>query len=276
MIRLDAAFIRQVAKKKLPFSLSLILLKQAWYELRFKLRKHLSFRKRINREATAAYALMEPGEFEWINARQQWANWRTIPKMLSGKFPNEPITAVDLCCGTGHSTQVLAYYLPRRSRIIGLEFSPVFVSAARRRRYLDRSGAIAHVSFRAQSVLEAFRDAEGRVIGSGTVDLVNSSGAVGCHFTEPDTVLLAAEVFRVLRPGGIASIDSGAAGTSMAALIRIFESFGFVALDVHKSCLLDPYRQVSLRKPELFGVQAGLTRCLADPPGAPAAPSLFS
>ena len=59
--------------------------------------------------ARQAYQRMTITEFMRINARQAWANWRTISLNLHGQLPiDRPLTVIDLCCGMGDSTGVLA------------------------------------------------------------------------------------------------------------------------------------------------------------------------
>jgi SAM-dependent methyltransferase len=158
------------------------------------------------------------------------------------------VRTVDLCCGTGQSTQVLAYYLAPGSEILGLEYNPRFVAMARARAYRTREGGPAHVAFHAQSVLEPFRDEGGVPLADQSVDIVNSSGAVGCHFEPGTTARLASEVDRVLRPGGLALIDSGRNGTSEPDVRAIFGERGFDVLHRSRSCAFDRYRQVCFRK----------------------------
>src|SRR4051812_1899519 len=245
----DRKFIRRSARQRLrSTNLAEIFLRQAYSELRFVLRHKVTFRKRHNREACQAYRVMGSGEFEAINARQQWANWRLIPKNLSGHLPLEPVNAIDLCCGTGHSTEVLGWYLPKGSRILGIDYSPAFVEKARARMYTHFEGDPVDVQFRVQSVLETFIGPDGNMVPNESVDLVNSCGAVGCHFDRDATALLAAEVARVLKPGGLAAIDSGAAGTPKTLLVSVFQAAGFRVSHARKSVFLDPYTQVCFRK----------------------------
>src|SRR6185295_16042337 len=156
----DRKFIRRSARQRLSSTnLAEIFLRQAYSELRFVLRNKVTFRKRMNRDACKAYHVMGSGEFESINARQQWANWRLIPKNLSGHIPLEPLSAIDLCCGTGHSTEVLSWYLPPGSKILGIDYSAAFIEKARARFYQHSEGGAMDVKFRVQSVLETFLDA---------------------------------------------------------------------------------------------------------------------
>jgi SAM-dependent methyltransferase len=241
----DRKFITRSARARLrSTNLAEIFVRQAVSEIRFILRNRVTFRKRRNPEACKAYRVMGSREFEAINARQQWANWRLIPKNLSGHVPASPLTAIDLCCGTGQSTEVLSWYLPVGSKILGIEYNPVFVGEALARAYQHSTGAPVDVRFSTQSVLETFCDPEGTRLPDASVDLVNSCGAVGCHFDREATEALACEVSRVLRSGGLAAIDSGAAGTPKRELVAIFEAAGFRVSHARKSIFLDPYTQV--------------------------------
>lgn len=241
--------IRSIAKQRLGYSgLAEILWIQARAEAAFLLQKRETFRSRKNDRACHAYERMGAEEFELINARQRWANWRTIPRNLHGLLEDRPVFAMDLCCGSGDSTEVLACYLPKGSRLLGLDFSAAFIERARRKRYAHRSGVPTETQFTVQSVLETFRDAKGEALPSGTVDVVNASGAVGCHFDEAASTKLAQEVSRVLKPGGLAMIDSGLPGTSTSLLVRIFKEQGFEMQRKTRSCLLDPYTQVCFVK----------------------------
>jgi len=244
----DARVPLEAHRQDSPLALLRILLRQACHEVRLHRLRHIRFRSRHNDEACRAYEAMEPWEFEGVNARQAWANWRTIRRNLDRRAPGGPMRAVDLCCGTGQSTEVLAYYLPPGSQILGLEYCPRFVSVARARTYLSRDGRPADVSFRAQSVLDTFHDSGGAALADLSIDLVNSSGAVGCHFDSSATARLAAEIDRVLRPGGLALIDSGRSGTPEPELLAIFLGRGFSAVHRARSCAFDRYQQVCFRK----------------------------
>ena len=71
----------------------------------------------------ASYSRMARDDFEGINARQNWVNWRIIPRAMSGLVPTRPLTIVDLGCGIGSSTSVLAFYSPQGSHILAYEIS---------------------------------------------------------------------------------------------------------------------------------------------------------
>ncbi len=243
--------IRRIARARGPAqSLPGIVLRQAATEYRLWLVRKVNFRHRDNHAAVSAYCAMDGDDFRGINARQSWSNWRTIPRNLSGRLPNRPLRVVDLCCGIGESTEVLACYAAPGSWLLGLEYSPRFVAIARARARTirDDRGQSADVHFVAQSVLETFRDEDGRPLADASVDLVNASGAVGCHFDRAATAVLAREVARVLVPGGPATIDSGSSGTSSADLRALFAEQGMERIGDAHSCVFDRYRQLCLRK----------------------------
>jgi SAM-dependent methyltransferase len=245
------ATLRKIANERLEgMSLVGIVLRQATTERLLKYLRGVNFRRNENAEATRAYRAMSIQEFEGINARQRWANWRTLPRNLSGRIPDRPLRVVDICCGIGHSTEVLACYLPVGSRILGLEFNPDFVQMARSRdgRYVHRSGVPIEARFASQSVLETFRDENGTEVPAGSVDLVNCCGAVGVHFKPEATRVLAREIARVLSPAGIATIDSGPYGTTTDELTGIFGELGFKPLHSARSCFVDYSVQVCFRR----------------------------
>lgn len=248
-VKFTDQLIRKIAQQRLKNNnIAKLFFVQTCSEWRLLLLKQVNFRRRQNKKACKAYCEMTIGEFELINARQQWANWRTIPRNLSGCLPNHPIRAIDLCCGTGQSTEVLSCYLPLGSKILGLEFNPEFVKKAQSKTYLHRTGKLSSVAFRAQSVLEPFHDDRGNLIDDGSIDLVNSSGAVGSHFDIQATQNLAHEIARVTRLGGLATIDCGLPGTDKNQVTKIFKNSGFIMLHSAKSCFFEPFSQVCFQR----------------------------
>lgn len=244
----STAGIGRVARARVKEGIVRIVLRQAWAELLVTFGRDVHFRRSENAQAVRAYCAMTQAEFDGINARQRWANWRTIPRNLRGRLPPTPCRAVDLCSGTGDSAEVLAHYLPSGSEILGLEYNPEFVRKARVRRYRDADGRPVKASFRAQSVLETFRDERGEPLEAASVDLVNSCGSLGLHFDAAGIERLAAEVARVLKPGGLAALDSGARGVGRREMARIFRRFGFEEVGSARSCPFDRYTQVCFRR----------------------------
>ncbi len=89
-------------------------------------------------------------------------------------------------------------------------------------------------------MLDPLRDEAREPVPDASVDVVNSSGAVGCHFEAKATAVLAAEVDRVLRPGGLALIDCGPDGTRPPELRAIFHALGLRAIHRARSCVVRP------------------------------------
>lgn len=249
MLEIDEKTVLEVAARSFSnTSLAKIVVRQALTEHWLKLGRHVNFRHRENQAACDAYSAMSIKEFDGINARQNWANWRTVPRNLSRSVPNRPLKAVDLCCGIGHSTEVLAHYLPFGSEILGLEYNPKFVEVARTRQYYSASGHAVKVAFRHQSVLEKFRGVDGSILEDESIDLANCCGAVGHHFDPKATAQLAAELERVIRVGGVAMLDSGKSGTPRKQLVEIMRIRGFRPLTSARSCAIDPYEQICFQK----------------------------
>ena len=248
-LRIPESAIRLAARRHgQGMSLPFIAIRQAVAEAWVRTVRRAAFRDQRNDQALRGYLMMSAGEFSGVNARQRWANWRIIPRNLHGTCPDRPLFVVDLCCGTGDSTRVLAWHLPQGSQILGLEYQPAFVAQARLGSYEDARGNPVPVHFQPQSVLEPFCDAQGVRLADASVDIVNSCGAIGCHFTADATRQLAREVARVLRPDGFALLDAGKAGTPAPELEGIFQELGFRRQRTVRSCFLDRYAQLSFTR----------------------------
>lgn len=244
----EAARFRRIARERCKEGLARLFLRQALAEFCVCVGSRMPFREAENARALRAYCGMTVDEFEGINARQRWANWRSIPRNLHGRLPERPCRALDLCSGTGDSTEVLACYLPEGSEILGLEYNPEFVRKARSRLYLDARGKPVKTGFHVQSVLEPFRDCSGSRLPDAGMDLVNCCGALAINFSEGAIDALAAEIFRVLRAGGLAAIDSPANGSGKERMIRAFGRRHFEALGSAQSCFLDRFSQICFRR----------------------------
>lgn len=196
-----------------------------------------------------AYRRMTTAEFARINARQAWANWRVIPRNLHGNLRiDRPVAALDLCCGMGDSTRVLAWWLPAGSSIVGMELDPRFAAAASASSYRNRDGDIIPVTIQRASVLEGFRDRHGARCADRSLDLVHAIGSVGCHFTPEQTAVIVRECDRVLAEDGIALLDCGHAGTPAHELIRLARAHGFTVTGRARSWWFDRYEQLVLRR----------------------------
>ncbi|MFO0797019.1 MAG: class I SAM-dependent methyltransferase [Gemmataceae bacterium] len=228
---------------KPPGNILLICWRQ-WLAERALARRGVRYRSTDRAVVAAAYAAMTEDEFEASNARQTWANWRTIPRALKGRVPARPWRALDLGCGTGTSTRVLAACAPAGSEVTGYELAPQLAEVAARRAYAPG----VTVRFVCQGITEPLRDPAGEVVRAASVDVVNSSGVVG-HHLDPETVRpLVAEVRRVLAPGGVAVLDDGPT-LPTAALTERMRAAGFEPLGRYKCWPLATSAQVAFRAP---------------------------
>jgi SAM-dependent methyltransferase len=218
-----------------------------WRTERRLARRGVHFRQTDTAKVAEAYAAMSEAEFEGINARQDWANWRTIPRSLSGRVPDRPLRVLDLGCGTGDSTAVLAFYCPPGSHITGYELAEPLLVFARRRRYLRHDGEPACVDFRCQGVTEPLCDAGGALLPPASVDVVSASGVVGHHLDAETIRPLIAELRRLLKPDGVVMLDVGPT-LGAAALRRVMADAGFVAEGRTRSWFGDPTGQVVFRR----------------------------
>ncbi len=211
-------------------------------------RRGIHFRGTDPATVAAAYAAMTDREFDAINGRQDWANWRTIPRALSGHLPDRPLQVADLGCGTGSSTRVLAFYCPVGSHITGYELIPALLAVARNRTYAQRSGQPAQVVFVCQGVTETLRLPDGTLVPDRSLDLVNTSGVVGHHLNTQTVGPLIAELRRVVAPAGLAMLDVGPT-LRAPSLTRIMTAAGFTRLGHWRSWWFDPTGQVVFRAP---------------------------
>jgi SAM-dependent methyltransferase len=236
-----------------PGSLLAVCWRQ-WRAERALKRRKLHFRSTVLPEVINAYARMSAAEFDAINGRQAWANWRTIPRALSRHVPDRPLRILDLGCGAGNSTQVLAFYAPAGSHITGYEAAAPLLEFASGRRYRHRSGGEARVDFVAQGITETLRQPElsdstltREPAPDASVDVVNSSGVVGFHLDKETVAPLIAELVRVLKPGGVALLDVGPTLPSRV-LRAMMTDTGFQCLARRRSWLGDPTGEMVFRK----------------------------
>lgn len=215
-----------------------------WRAERKLARRGVRFRATALDQVLAAYAAMSQAEFDAINGPQEWANWRTIPRALNGHVPDRPLRVLDLGCGTGSSTRVLAYYCPPGSHITGYELAEPILAYARRRRYQHRSGAAMSVDFVCQGVTQPFPEPD------ASVDVINASGIIG-HHLKPETMRpLLAEIERMLKPDAVAMLDVGPTMRGRA-LRRIMTEAGFAFLGRYRCWFGDFTGEMVFRRPKM-------------------------
>lgn len=195
------------------------------------------------------YRRMTTDDFQCINARQAWANWRTIPRNLHGNLPvDRPLAVLDLCCGTGDSLRTLAWWLPRGSHLVGMEADARFAAYASTMSYRNRTDDPIAVTVHQASVLDGFRDHHGGRCADQAFDVVHAIGSIGCHFTPAQAETIVGECARVLAPGGFALLDAGRPGTPAATLSALAIRHGLQVTGRSRSWWFDRYEQLVLRR----------------------------
>ncbi|HWY86121.1 MAG TPA: methyltransferase domain-containing protein [Gemmataceae bacterium] len=220
-----------------------------WRAERRLARRGIHFRDTNMETVANAYRAMSLAEFEAINGRQDWANWRTIPRAMSGHIPDRPLSIVDLGCGTGSSTRVLAWYAPAGSRITGYELAEPLLALARRRDYRNRAGQAAQVDFVCQGATQTLRERTGGIIPEYSVDLVNASGVVGHHLNAATVSPLIAEIRRISGRGGMVMLDVGPS-LGGPELRRLMSAANFEFLGHYRSGWWDPTGEMVFRGPD--------------------------
>jgi len=172
--------------------------------------KGVNFRQTGADAARDNYGQMNKEEFENINSRQQWVNWILIGKCLHNQVPDRPLNVLDIGCGSGTSTTVLASYLPIGSVIIANDISENLIEAARTKDYIcAHTGQSTKPSFIVQDATMPFRDSDNTPIAPNSVDYFNSSGIVGHHFSPEAFATMAKNATEAIKSGGHAAIDEG-------------------------------------------------------------------
>lgn len=235
---------REIARRG-PGNILMVCWRQ-WRTERELARRGIVFRSSDPQAVRAAYSAMSEREFQEINGRQNWANWRTIPSALSGLLPDRPLFIIDLGCGAGDSTRVLACCAPAGSRILGYETAEPLLDIARRREYINSDGEPIAAEFHRQEITETFRLSNGERLAAECVDVVNASGVVGQHLDHDSASRLAVELRRVLRSDGLAVLDAGPS-LSPRELTAVMREAGFVRLRYRRSSLFDLTGQVVFR-----------------------------
>jgi SAM-dependent methyltransferase len=217
-----------------------------WRTERRLAHRGIFFRATEPARVAAAYAAMTSTEFDAINGPQDWANWRTIPRALSGNVPVRPLRVLDLGCGTGGSTRVLAFYCPCGSHITGYEFTAELLEWSRKRVYRCQDGGAAQVDFVCQGVTETLAEPDGSPVAPAAVDVASASGVVGHHLNRRSIAPLVQELCRVLKPGGVAMLD---VGPTLGAkdLRAVLTQAGFEFVGRFRSWFGDPTGQMVFR-----------------------------
>lgn len=210
-------------------------------------RQGMNFRADNPNVCSRAYARMSDDEFAAINACQEWANWRIIPRLVTRIQAQGPWSVIDLGCGQGVSTEVLAWYSPENSHFLGYDLCETALSRASLRKYSHSSGQTAKVNFRRQQIDQTWQDSQGQPIADGSITLVNASGIIGHHLSSECVLALVTELSRVLAVDGWALLDVGP-HRGRHELSRLMSAAGFSCQRRARSWWLDPCGQLAFRR----------------------------
>lgn len=182
--------------------------------------RHLAVDRRLRARRTSirstdpsvvegAYRAMSVWEFDELNGPQEWFNAWVIPRALRFAPRGRPWRMVDLGCGSGGSSRILAQYAPPGSSLIGYDLCDSLLHRARQRRFVDAADQPLSVQFLRQSMLEPLAAPAGGLLPERSIDVAHAAGVVGHHLCAADVRRLAAELRRILAPDGIAILDAG-------------------------------------------------------------------
>lgn len=212
----------------------------------------------------ALAASPEGADFATYNLPQDWVERRQIPRVLHQRVPARGATILDLGCGPATSTAVLAHFAATDWTIIGYDLIEANITRAQARaasgELRNRAGEAITPHFVCQDIAHPLRDPRGDpntpaaqganppLLPDACADAAISGGVVGLYM-QPDAVRsLAAELFRVLKPGGIAALDAGPA-TPAPRLRDVMRCQGFTFLTTAKSFVIEPRPKLIFEKP---------------------------
>jgi SAM-dependent methyltransferase len=222
------------------------LLSQWAVEWRLR-RRATRYRTDRTEAVRAAYDGLTAAEFEAVNATQRWTNSWLIPRAVAGLLPARAVIVVDLGCGTGDSTAVLARCAAPGSRLRGYDLSRMRLLTAQGRVYRHRDGSAALATFHCQSIDEPLRDSHGAALPDASVDFAHSSGVVGHHLDTGALGRLAVELRRVVRPGGAVVLDAGPRLCSRTR-VSVLGGCGFDVVAEHRIVPFNPRAQLAFRR----------------------------
>lgn len=198
------------------------------------------------------FLALDDDAFATYNLPQRWVERRQIPAAIDGRVPLRGATVLDLGCGPGTSTEVLCHFADPTWTILGYDLTERFVARAEHRAlaggFRNRAGDVIRPHFVCQSIAEPLF-AHGQPLADASVDFAISGGVVGLYMRPPAVRRLAAELARIVRPGGHVALDAGPA-VPARALRAIVESAGFRRVGTARSVWLDPRPKLVFRRDE--------------------------
>lgn len=197
----------------------------------------------------AGFASLQGDDFLRYNLPQMWVERRQIPSAIHRRLPRLNATVLDLGCGPGASTEVLCLFADPSWTLLGFDLTPHFIDAARERArrggFRNRSGQAIAPEFYCQNIADPLRR-NGALLPDASADFAVSGGVVGLYMHEPEARRLAAELRRVIRPGGHVALDAGPS-IPPRVLHRILTDAGFMYVSRAKSFWIEPRPKLVFR-----------------------------
>jgi len=232
---------------RLPWS---ALIANKWSEFATKARgRRIKGQGMIGAEAgavAAGFAALRGADFNHYNLPQAWVERRQIPTAINARIPARGAVVVDLGCGPGTSTAVLSRFADPSWRLFGFDLTPGYIAAARSREFRNREGEPISPVFTCQDISRPLL-VGGEPMEAASVDFAISGGVVGLYLRRDAVTRLAAELARVVKPGGFAALDAGPA-CPVRALREIVEDAGFVYVERAKSFWIEPRPKLVFKK----------------------------
>lgn len=190
-------------------------------------------------------------DFAEYNFPQVWVERRQIPAAIDGRIPTSRAVVVDLGCGPGISTHVLCHFADPTWTIFGYDLTDHSIAAAQLRaerdEFRNRDGLAIRPRFICQDIALPLRLPTGEPFPDSSVDFAISGGVVGLYMNPISVAQLAAELARIIRPGGFAALDAGPAVPSRT-LRSIMHSAGFQFTHAAKCFWIDPRPKLVFRR----------------------------
>ena len=233
------------------------LVRNKAHELVVKARgRRISGQGMIGADADAVrdgFAGLTDEEFAEYNFPQRWVERRTIPRALDGRVPARDAVVLDLGCGPGTSTEIIARFADPSWSILAFDLTPHLVQVAKDRAaragFVNRDGAVITPRFFCQDIGGTLRR-DSKALPNASADFAISGGVVGLYMNPRSVTRLAYELRRVLKPGAFAALDAGPA-VGVRVLKEIMARAGFRHVASYRSIALDPRPKLVFERGEI-------------------------
>lgn len=196
------------------------------------------------------FASLIGADFDEYNLPQSWVERRQIPRVLHRRVPKQRASILDLGCGPGTSTEVIAHFAHPSWEVIGYDLTPHLIEAARSRAeeggFKNHQGEAIAPTFVCQNIAAPLMR-NGSPIPDASIDLALSGGVVGLYLRRRDAITLVRELRRVVKPGGHIALDAGPS-IPERLLRALAERHGFEFIERVRSFWIEPRPKLVFRR----------------------------